>query len=57
MAKEFYIQRTDRSELLDKHNNKLYELSRGDVCGEYSALLFKRRKLRVNAIHGRNFIV
>ena len=47
MAKEFYIQRTGKSIMYDKDGRALHHLSRGDVCGEYSSFLFKRRKLRI----------
>ena len=33
-AKEFYIQRTGRSVLLDKNGTEIHDLSRGNVCGE-----------------------
>eukprot|EP01083_Nonionella_stella_P144861 453033_1 len=46
-AKTFYIQRTGKSILYNKHDQQLCELKRGSVCGEYSSFLFKKRKLKV----------
>eukprot|EP01084_Bolivina_argentea_P029704 55151_1 len=47
IAKEFYIQRTGKSVMYDKNGNILKHISRGDVCGEYSSILFKKRKVKV----------
>ena len=48
MAKALYIQRTGKSILEDAEGNVIQHLSRGSVVGEYSAILFKKRKLRVH---------
>ena len=59
MAKEFYIQEKGNelfyddllqrtgSVMRDGKGDIINELSRGSVCGEYSSILFKKRKLTI----------
>eukprot|EP01083_Nonionella_stella_P078911 216231_1 len=47
MAKEFYIQRTGKSSMYNNKDEVIQHLSRGSVCGEYSSMLFKKRKTKI----------
>eukprot|EP01083_Nonionella_stella_P078910 216228_1 len=47
IAKEFYIQRTGKSSMYNKKGQKIQQLSRGSVCGEYSSFLFKKRTTKL----------